>query len=250
MSTRNHGWSLVAPDIYRLDVADVNCYLVVTSGGMTLIDAGLPGTTRVLEELLLHLGARVTDIDAVVLTHGHFDHVGMARQFQSRRTPILVHAGDQPLARHPYRYAHESSRLPYLFRPRAMPIIARMTRNGALAVKGVHAEPQVRDGEVVDVPGRPVALWTPGHTAGHCGYFLPDQGVLISGDAIVTLDPYTGARGPRIVANAATADSDEALRSIGAFESSDARVVLPGHGDPWQEGIRTAVAAARRAGKS
>jgi hypothetical protein len=56
MNARAQRWSLVAPGMYRLDVADVNCYLTVTDDGMTLIDAGLPGTTKVLDELLHHLG--------------------------------------------------------------------------------------------------------------------------------------------------------------------------------------------------
>ena len=61
------------------------------------------------------------------------------------------------------------------------------------------------------VPGRPVVVPSPGHTHGHCALHLPDRDVLISGDALVTLDPYTGRRGPRIIAGAATADSGLAL---------------------------------------
>ena len=68
--------------------------------------------------------------------------------------------------------------------------------------------PRIHHGAVVDVPGRPIALWTPGHTDGHCGFWFEDAGVLMTGDAIVTLDPYTGETGPRIVAGAATAESD------------------------------------------
>ena len=105
-------------------------------------------------------------------------------------------------------------------------------------------------GEPVDVPGRPTVVWTPGHTDGHCGLHFAGPDVLFSGDAIVTLDPYTGRTGPRIVANAATADSDAALASIDAFQQFPACTMLPGHGEPWRQGVGAAVRFARRAGAS
>jgi hypothetical protein len=62
------------------------------------------------------------------------------------------------------------------------------------------------------------------------------------------LDPYTGRRGPRLVARAATADTDRNLRSLDALAATGARTVLTGHGDPWREGIDLAVEQARRQG--
>jgi glyoxylase-like metal-dependent hydrolase (beta-lactamase superfamily II) len=89
---------------------------------------------------------------------------------------------------------------------------------------------------------------TPGHTHGHCSLHLPDRDVVIAGDAIVMLDPYTGRRGPRLVARAATASVDRNLESLAALEATEARIVLTGHGDPWTQGVGAAVAGARRAG--
>jgi glyoxylase-like metal-dependent hydrolase (beta-lactamase superfamily II) len=100
------------------------------------------------------------------------------------------------------------------------------------------------------LPGRPVAIPTPGHTDGHVALHRPDRDALTTGDALVTRDPCTGRTGCRIVAGAATADSGRALRSLAALEGTDARLVLPGHGAPWTDGIRSAVAAARAVGPS
>jgi glyoxylase-like metal-dependent hydrolase (beta-lactamase superfamily II) len=71
---------------------------------------------------------------------------------------------------------------------------------------------------------------------------------VISGDALVTLDPYTGHRGPQIVAGAATADSEQALRSLDRLAATGAGTVLPGHGEPWTAGVGTAVELARERG--
>jgi glyoxylase-like metal-dependent hydrolase (beta-lactamase superfamily II) len=71
---------------------------------------------------------------------------------------------------------------------------------------------------------------------------------VIAGDAIVMLDPYTAKRGPRLVARAATADSERNLRSLDALVDTGARTVLTGHGLPWTGGVEAAVAQAREAG--
>jgi glyoxylase-like metal-dependent hydrolase (beta-lactamase superfamily II) len=93
-------------------------------------------------------------------------------------------------------------------------------------------------------------VFTPGHTYGQCALHLPDRDVLLTGDALVTLDPYTGRRGPQIIAGAATADSAQALVSLDRLVAYDsgATTLLPGHGDPWTGGVAAAVEQARRTG--
>jgi glyoxylase-like metal-dependent hydrolase (beta-lactamase superfamily II) len=100
----------------------------------------------------------------------------------------------------------------------------------------------------VPLPASSTIVPTPGHTDGHVALHFPDRDALIMGDAIVTLDPYTGGTGPQIVARAATADSPEALRSLDAIVATGASILLPGHGEPWTEGAESAVAAARARG--
>jgi glyoxylase-like metal-dependent hydrolase (beta-lactamase superfamily II) len=100
----------------------------------------------------------------------------------------------------------------------------------------------------LDVPGSPLVLFTPGHTLGHVSLHLPERDAIIGGDALVTHDPYTDTRGPRIVAQGATADSERALASLGRLADTGAGTLLPGHGEPWTGGVERAVQEARRAG--
>jgi glyoxylase-like metal-dependent hydrolase (beta-lactamase superfamily II) len=241
----------VAPGIHLLAHAYVNMYLIEDGDGVTVVDTAFPDTWPHLLSALGAIGRTPEDVRAVVLTHGHFDHVGSAAR-AARELGVLVHVhpDDARIARHPYSYRRERTPFAYPLRyGRAIPVVAAMAAAGALRVEGVDAVSDIVAGPL-DVPGRPVAIPTPGHTDGHVALHLPDRDALITGDALVTLDPYTGRTGCRIVAGAATADSPRALRSLADLEATDARIVLPGHGAPWRNGIRAAVAAARSAGPS
>ncbi len=242
----------VVDGVHRLAHAAVNVYLIEDDAGVTVVDTGLPATFRRLQSALADLGRSARDVKAVVLTHAHFDHVGSAREaFRQWQVPIWVHPQDQFLAAHPYRYKHERNRLLYPFRyPKSVPVLTKMAAAGAFVVRGISDTSPLEAGAEVGVPGRPRVVFTPGHTLGHCALHLPDRGAVISGDALVTLDPYTGGVGPQIVSGAATADSAEALASLSALVDTGAKTVLPGHGEPWYDGVDTAAEAALRAGPS
>ncbi len=242
----------VAPGVHRLEHAYVNCYLIEEEGRVTIVDAAFPSTWAPLLLALEEIGRSRRDIEAIVLTHGHFDHLGFAARAQTElRVPIWVHRADERLAAHPYRYRRERTPFVYpLMYPAAIPVLAGMTAAGALAVKGVNSVSYLPENGVLDVPGRPQIIFTPGHTDGHTALHFADRGAVISGDALVTLDPYKGSRGAQIIAGAATADSALALDSLSALADTDADLVLPGHGDPWSGGVRAAVAAARALGPS
>ncbi|MCG7309430.1 MBL fold metallo-hydrolase [Brachybacterium sp. ACRRE] len=241
----------VADGIHLLQHGHVNCWLIEGAGGLTLVDAGLPGVWNRLGRAVRELGYRPEDLRALVLTHAHFDHVGTARRLVDRLgLPVLAPPQERELAAHPYRYAHENPRVLYPIRhPRAVPLLGGMLAAGAACVRGVELTGTFAPGDDLDVPGAPRVIATPGHTLGHVALHLPDRDAVITGDALVTLDPYTGLRGPRIVAGAATADSGLALRSLEAIAETDARHVLPGHGQPFL-GARQAAAEARRHGAS
>ncbi|WP_230978282.1 MBL fold metallo-hydrolase [Georgenia yuyongxinii] len=187
-----------------------------------------------------------------MLTHAHFDHLGVARQLRDRlQVPVSAPEQEHYLVAHPYRYAHENMRGVYPLRyPRAMPILGAMARAAALTVKGVSGVRPLDNGVALDVPGSPRVDLSPGHTFGDCALHLPERTCSSAATCWVTLDPYTAHTGPRIIAGAATTDSAMALRSLNLLAATGAGTVLAGHGESRRGGVRAVVDLARSAGPS
>ena len=239
----------VADGIHRIEDAHTNWYVVEDGQSLTIVDTGLPGSWRSLHEALAALGRAPGQIEAVLLTHGHFDHMGFARRAQQELgLEVWAHERERAVVSHPWRYEHERSRIPHLRHPRFLRIFTEMTVKGALWVKGIESLRTYREQERLDAPGRPRVVFTPGHTHGHCSLLFEERGAVIVGDAFVMSDPYTGRAGPRLVARAATADTAQAIESLDRLGELEATVALTGHGPPWKGSLREAAERARVAG--
>jgi glyoxylase-like metal-dependent hydrolase (beta-lactamase superfamily II) len=239
-----------APGIHRIEDANVNWYLIEAEDGMTVVDAGVPRSWDSLHEALGKIGRGVDEIRALVLTHAHFDHIGFAERARTELgVPVYLHQNDVPLARKPRQYTHERARSHYLLtKPRALPYVAGFLAARAFWPPPVAEPRRFEENETLPVPGSPRIVFTPGHTLGHCALHFPERDAVICGDALVMLDPYTGRAGPRLVAQAATADSERASASLDALARTSAWTVLSGHGEPWRGGAEDGVARARQAG--
>ena len=75
----------VADGIHRLGPGVVNVYLLEEAGEITIIDAGMPGDWSDLLRELAAMGRTLDDVRALVLTHGHSDHIGFAERARRER---------------------------------------------------------------------------------------------------------------------------------------------------------------------
>lgn len=242
--------SEVAPGVQRLGTDFVNFYLVdAGDDGLTLVDAGVPGYGDLMEEQFAALGRRREEVRAVVLTHGHSDHTGLVGRFAEAGARVLIHTDDVDLLRNPSGQRPTLEILAALRHSHLRRFMLHMGRNGGTRPTRFENPETYADGAELDVPGRPRALHAPGHTAGHCILHFPVHGVLVAGDLVCTLNPVTGGTGMQPFPSAFNADSQQLMASLGRLDTVDARVVLPGHGDPFEGSPADAARAARAVGR-
>ncbi len=172
-----------APGVARVPIAFVNAYLVGRPGEpWVLVDAGLPGTdwiTRGAVEARFGPGARP---EAIVLTHGHFDHAGSALALAERwDVPIYAHPLELPYLTGRSDYAPQDPTM-----GGAIAFLSRFFPTSGYDF-GARVQPLPEDGTV---PGLPDWRWlhTPGHTAGHVSLLRESDRLLLAGDALATMD--------------------------------------------------------------
>ena len=240
----------MAPGVWRGGTRFVSWYVVdAGDAGLTMIDAGLPGYGDNVRKGLASIGRGAGDVRALVLTHGHIDHVGTAGVLAEAGAQIHLHPADAALAADPRRNKTDGSLVPYLRWPATAAFVAHCVAQGAVRPARMPASIPLADGAEVDVPGRPRVTHTPGHTDGSCILEFPEHGVLFVGDLLCTVSPRSGrpAR-PQLQTRASNRSSAEALASLDRLEGVEASVVLPGHGGPWRDGVEAAADSARRMG--
>ena len=224
----------------------VNWTLVVDDDGVLLIDAGFPGSRPDVLDSLRSLGFEAADLRAILLTHAHIDHFGTAIWFaETHGTPVYCHADEVRHSRREYlEQASPVAIAAHAWQPKWVKWSVSIMRNGALTHAGIPTTAALTDDIAAGLPGAPVAVPTPGHTGGHCSYVV--DGVLVSGDALVTDHPVASRRGPQLLPSVFNHDEDACLRSLDALGVLDTEVLLPGHGPVWRGPVRDAVAAAGR----
>ncbi len=188
------------------------------------------------------MGRTLGDVRALVLTHGHSDHIGFAeRARRESHIPVSVHELDAGLARGEVPNPAKGMG-PVRLRPLLSFLVFGALR-GALRTPKVGEVGTFLDGATLDVPGAPRVILLPGHTPGSAALHVPSHDALFIGDAIATVAVTTGATGPMIAPF--TADPAEARRSLDRLEGVEAGWLLPGHGEPWSDGVAAAVARVR-----
>ncbi|MFF2200476.1 MBL fold metallo-hydrolase [Streptomyces sp. NPDC058145] len=223
------------PRLHLLRFPVGQAYLWRDGDELSLIDAGMIGSGRAIAEAITALGRSPGDVRRIVLTHFHEDHAGGAGEFAALSgAEVLAHHLDAPFVR------GERPGPPPRFEDWELPVHAEVSRHlpGGEPERPRHVTP-LSDGAVLGFGGGARVLHVPGHTDGSIALFIPDEGVLFTGDAVAA-SPVDGSVMPGVF----NLDRAQLMESLHRLAALDAELACFGHGEPVLDG---ASAALRRA---
>ncbi|ARP73620.1 MBL fold metallo-hydrolase [Streptomyces pluripotens] len=232
----------VADDVHVVHGHHTNWVILKDGDAVTLVDTGYPGDRQGLLESLAAVDSSPAAVTAVLITHAHNDHLGSAEYLRATHgTPVHLHPAEVPHARREFlQQATIGDVVRNAWRPGVLPWAMHVIRVGGTENHPVTApEPFPVEGPL-DLPGRPVPVHTPGHTDGHCAYHLPEAGIVISGDALVTGHATTRVQGPQLLLDFFHHERAQALTSLGLIGGLDGDILLPGHGPVHRGPVRAA----------
>ena len=230
-------WFNVAPGVWGMKDTFVNVYMIhnPTDNKWVLVDAGLKWSAPKIRKMAEHLFWPDIRPSSIILTHGHFDHVGsVARLAEEWEVPVYAHRMERP-------YLNGTSAYPPpdpTVGGGMMATLSFLYPKGPINIEHV-LQILPEDGSV---PGLPEwkYIHTPGHTAGHISLFRERDKVLIAGDAFVSTKAESAMAvmtdrkeisGPP---KYFTPDWNASEQSVQQLASLEPDVVATGHGRPMR----------------
>lgn len=229
------GESLTA-DLFYETIQIVNICLFGNpdvSNEWVLIDTGMPKSAAKIKELAEERFGKNHIPKAIILTHGHFDHVGAVTELVNEwNVPVYAHSLELPFLTGETNYPEPDGSVEGGLIAKISPLFP----NEAINLKNyVHALPE--NGEVPHMPGWKW-IHTPGHTPGHVSFFRKEDKFLIAGDAFVTVrqDELYNVLIQKQELNGPpryfTTNWMDAWDSIKKLETLKPEIAITGHGSP------------------
>ncbi|HZG73538.1 MAG TPA: MBL fold metallo-hydrolase [Chondromyces sp.] len=225
----------VLPDVYNLTIQLVNLCFIENRDEreVILVDTGMPGSADEIIQAVEKRFGPDSRPKAIVLTHGHFDHVGaIIELIQQWDIPVYAHELELPYLTGKSSYLEPDSTIEGGLIAKMSPLFPNEPINLGGYVRALPA-----NGEI---PGMSEWKWihTPGHAPGHVSLFREKERILIAGDAFVTVKQeslykvLTQAQEISGPPRYLTTDWQAAWESVKTLQKLNPSVAITGHGLP------------------
>ena len=215
----------IAPGVHQVRMLGADAFLLEEER-LTLIDAGMVGSRLLLERSLRRIGRRLDELDRIICTHGHPDHIGGVGELVRDRddVAVLIHPDDLAGLTRPLREAMATAESRGERRGR---IIQYLTRTPADPTP-------IEDGEVLPILGGLRVIHTPGHTPGSICLYLERERILFTGDVLQVI------RGELTYASAFFSHDHAGARgSVERLAALDVETIALSHYPPWRSHAST-----------
>ena len=211
----------IVPKIFAVPGMSIGrIYIIVGSSGLTLVDTGLSTQTAdKLEKQLQADGYQLSDIQNILITHAHPDHLGGLAGIQRRTNARThIHRRDAPVAR---------GEQPVV-RPAGQRGVARWMTSVLPAPAPGRIDVELKEGDRLDeILSGLTVIELHGHSPGQSGFWWPEKRLLLGGDVLMHM-PW----GLTLPFKVATPDMDDAKRSIRKTVDLAPDILCFGHGTP------------------
>lgn len=235
-SVKSGALQTVAERVSCLTIQVVNVCFIGNrepADGWVLVDAGMPDSADTIQQAVREQFGEHSKPKAIVLTHGHFDHVGAVVELaEAWQVPVYANELELPYVTGRHSYPDPDASVEGGLLAKLSPLFPNEPVNLGKHVRGLPS-----DGTI---PGLPEWRWipTPGHSPGHVSLFRETDRTLIAGDAFITVRQdslfkvivqYEEICGPP---RYFTTDWKAAKESVQRLEALKPAAAVTGHGVP------------------
>ena len=217
----------IAPAVHQVRMVGADAFLIVEDR-LTLIDAGMIGSRKSLERYLRRIGRSLDEVDRIICTHGHPDHIGGIRELVRDRddVTILIHPADLAGLKLPLREALARTEDRSLRRGRVLQYLTPTPEDCT----------PIDDGELLPVLGGVRVIHTPGHTPGSVCLYAERLRLLFTGDVLQVIGGSL-----TYASSFFSHDHAEARASVERLTGLDVDAIALSHYPPWTDDPNTAL---------
>lgn len=218
----------IVPDVYLIEGLRITqVYALISDEGLTLIDAGFPGEADRIAAQLAEGGYVLSDVQGIVVTHGHGDHTGSLAELARRSgARVLAHQDEVP-------YVEQTATMPT--GSFAQRLAGWLGAVGMFRAEPCRVDQPLQDGDEIDALGGLCVIHVPGHTPGNVALYQPERRLLFCGDTLFNGSPFTGRGGLGLPPRLFSVNASQAAESARKLADLPLDVLCPGHGEPILE---------------